>query len=89
MPGADGPAEVDLLVGDATKASDAASNTRSGSALIKCSGQPAPKEDVPESGRTLLWPSPTRANEFIAHVRGLAPAKKDDAQAYDVLVKQG
>ncbi len=50
-------------------------------------GQPAPKTDAPESARALIWPSPTRANEFIAHLRGLTSLKKDDEQAYDILLR--
>ena len=78
---------LELILKPNVKADDAHGALPQLRAWLIASGQTAPKEDAPESARALIWPSPTRANEYIAHLRGLAAQKKDDDQAYDVLLR--
>ena len=50
--------------------------------------QANPAQENAESGRALVFPSPTRSNEFIVHLRGLNAPKKDDAaHGFDVLLR--
>ena len=66
---------------------EANAGTPSLRAWLLASDQAPPAADAPENGRAFIWPSPTRNNEYIVHLRGLAPPANTPNAKWDILLR--